>query len=86
MFNVGDMPGMFGGGLHGPQLAEGLGGFGQIASIPMTLNNMFSYRDPNQSWLMGGLGGAMSGAATGSMFGPIGTGIGAGVGYLGGKK
>jgi len=69
-----------------PQLAGGLGGIMQLASIPMSLNNLFSYRDPNQGWLSGGLSGAASGAATGSMFGPWGTGIGAGLGYMAGKK
>ena len=69
-----------------PELAGGFGGMAQVASVPMTLNNMFTYRDPSQSWLGGGLSGAASGALSGSMFGPWGTGIGAGLGYIGGKK
>lgn len=70
-----------------PHQASGAGGVFQAMAVPMFLNDMLSYRDPNRSWLASGLSGALSGAAAGSMFSaPYGPAIGAGLGYISGKK
>lgn len=72
-----------------PQLSEwggGVGGQAQLMGAGNTLNDMFTYRDPNQSAVAGGLKGALGGASAGSMFGPWGAAIGGGLGALSGAK
>ena len=72
-----------------PQLSSGMGGMagmGQIAGATGTLNNMFTYRNPNQSATGGFMSGALQGATAGSMFGWPGALAGAAIGGFSGKK
>jgi len=87
---LGGMGNFFGSTFGSPSLSEfggGTGGALQMAGAGSVLDDMFTYRDPEQSALAGGLQGALSGLAAGSMFGnPMAMGAGALLGGASGAK